>query len=120
MSCDPLAQSIEAAGHDVCGVYVSSRAVLAEQGALHADVALIDLRLSDGDTGAKVAAALQQAGVRVIILSGYTNASAALGAIPHTYAAKPVSDRFCNICWARVRQLSDSLPSAIGPTSKAE
>jgi two-component system, response regulator PdtaR len=100
-----LAHSNEAAGHRVCGIYASSRAVLAEGGALKADIALIDLRLADGDTGAKVAEVLQRAGVRVIILSGYTNASAALCAIPHTYAAKPVSDKL-------VRHLLDTSTSA--------
>jgi ActR/RegA family two-component response regulator len=86
-----LALSIVAAGHSVHGIYRTASEVLADPKARAADVAIIDLNLADGDSGALVAQALQKAGVRVIIVSGYSNASAALGAVPHTYAAKPVS-----------------------------
>ena len=86
-----LALSIVAAGHSVHGIYRTASEVLADPKARAANVAIIDLNLADGDSGALVAQALQKAGVRVIIVSGHSNASAALGAVPHTYAEKPVS-----------------------------
>ena len=86
-----LALSIVAAGHRVHGVYRTAADVLADATASAADIAIVDLKLADGDNGALVAQALQRAGVRVIIVSGHRNASAALGAVPHTYAEKPVS-----------------------------
>lgn len=86
-----LAQRVEAAGHDVLAVYGSARDAL-RRPLPSPDVAIIDLSLSDGETGAEIAQALQRNGTRVIIVSGFTNVSAALCSIPHTYASKPVSD----------------------------
>jgi two-component system, response regulator PdtaR len=86
-----LALSIMAAGHSVHGIYRTGSDVLADPKARAADIAIIDLRLADGDSGALVAQALHEAGVRVIIVSGHSNASAALGTVPHTYVEKPVS-----------------------------
>jgi ActR/RegA family two-component response regulator len=85
-----LARSVEDAGHHVFGIYASSEAVLASDKASQADVAIIDLCLSDGETGTIVAQLLQRAGLRVIIISGHTNVNPGLCAIPHTYALKPV------------------------------
>ncbi len=91
-----LVARVEAAGHQVHGIYGSARDVLAHLSQADSssapDVAIIDLGLADGQTGSVVARALQSAGTRVIIVSGHTNASADLCSIPHTYAAKPVSD----------------------------
>ena len=91
-----LVARVEAAGHEVLGIYGSAREALANlsqaDGRRGPDVAIIDLGLADGQTGSVVARALQSAGTRVIIVSGHTNASADLWSIPHTYAAKPVSD----------------------------
>ena len=86
-----LALSIVAAGHRVHGIYKSAAEVLADPNARAVDVAIVDLNLADGDSGTLVAQALQRAGVRVIIVSGHSNADAALGSVPHTYAEKPVS-----------------------------
>jgi ActR/RegA family two-component response regulator len=87
-----LAQRVEAAGHEVLAVYGSAREALLSRPLPSPDVAIIDLSLSDGETGADVAQALQRNGTRVIIISGFSNASAALCSIPHTYASKPVND----------------------------
>jgi ActR/RegA family two-component response regulator len=87
-----LVERVEAGGHTVHGIYGSAREVLANLPLAPPDVAIIDLGLSDGQTGSAVARTLQKAGTRVIIVSGHSNASADLCSIPHTYAAKPVSD----------------------------
>jgi len=87
-----LVHSIRGAGHQVRGVYASSRAVLEADPLPMADMAIIDLRLADGDTGAMLAQTLHKAGVRVIILSGHPNINAGLGTFPYTYAAKPFND----------------------------
>ena len=87
-----LAARVEADGHRVLGPYCSARDALANLPTPAPDVAIIDLSLADGQTGSTIARALHSAGARVIIVSGYTNANADLWSIPHTYAAKPVSD----------------------------
>lgn len=52
-------------------------------------VALVDLSLSDGDTGAQLAMALARSGVRVCIFSGAEMPDNKLASIPHVYIAKP-------------------------------
>jgi two-component system, response regulator PdtaR len=86
-----LAEAVTAAGHAVVGPYAHAQDVLALSDYAHLDLAILDLELADGDTGASLASDLQKAGVRLIILSGHTNARSTLGAVPHIYAAKPVS-----------------------------
>lgn len=86
-----LAQSVEAAGHEVRGIYARADHVLCGERLPEADVAIIDLFLADGETGAMIARLMQKAGMRVIVVSGHSNVNAGLCAIPHTYAAKPVS-----------------------------
>lgn len=87
-----LVQTIEAAGHEVEGPYARAQDVMALSDLARFDLALIDLELADGDTGASLARVLQKAGARLIILSGHSNARAILGSVPHIHAAKPVSD----------------------------
>ena len=86
-----LASVVEEAGHKVCGVFHNAREALNSAPGLQPDLAIIDLNLADGDTGAAVAQTLQSLGIRVIILSGHSNVGAGLGCVPHTFAAKPVS-----------------------------
>jgi two-component system, response regulator PdtaR len=86
-----LASIVEEAGHAVCGVFHNAREALNDAAEIDPDLAIIDLTLADGDTGAVVAQALQSLGIRVIILSGHSNVGAGLGCVPHTFAAKPVS-----------------------------
>jgi DNA-binding response OmpR family regulator len=88
---DDLAAIVEEAGHAVCGVFRNSRDALDKASELSPDLAIIDLKLADGDTGAALAQSLQSQGVRVVILSGNSNVGAGLGCVPHTFAAKPVS-----------------------------
>lgn len=86
-----LALVVEEAGHAVCGVFHNAGDALSNVGELDPDLAIIDLKLADGDTGAAVAHTLQSLGIRVIILSGNSNVGAGLGLVPHTFAPKPVS-----------------------------
>jgi two-component system, response regulator PdtaR len=86
-----LASLVEEAGHTVCGVFHNAREALNSATERKPDLAIIDLKLADGDTGGAVAQTLQSMGIRVIILSGHSNVGAGLGDVPHTFAAKPVS-----------------------------
>jgi DNA-binding NarL/FixJ family response regulator len=86
-----LASIVEEAGHTVCGVFHNAHEALNSATGLKPDLAIIDLNLADGDTGAALAQTLQSLGIRVIILSGHSNVGAGLGCVPHTFAAKPVS-----------------------------
>jgi DNA-binding NarL/FixJ family response regulator len=86
-----LAGLVADAGHDVCGVFGESVQALARAAELAPDLAIVDLNLSDGATGSEVARTLQAMGVRVVILSGYSNVGQGLGCVPHTFARKPVS-----------------------------
>jgi DNA-binding NarL/FixJ family response regulator len=86
-----LAAIVEEAGHTVCGVFRNARDALGSAAALSPDLAIIDLKLGDGHTGAALARVLQSKGVRVVILSGNSNVGAGLGCVPHTFAAKPVT-----------------------------
>ena len=54
-------------------------------------VAIIDLNLADGVTGANVARALSERGTRIIVLSGVTDVLPALAGIPHVFIQKPVN-----------------------------
>jgi DNA-binding response OmpR family regulator len=61
-----LALIVEEAGHAVCGAFHNARDALSNVGELDPDLAIIDLNLADGDTGAAVAHTLQSLGIRVI------------------------------------------------------
>jgi len=86
-----LAMTVEEAGHTVSGVVHNAPDALKSAAKFKPDLAFIDLKLADGNTGAAVAQALQSLGVPVVILSGHSNVGAGLGCVPHTFAAKPVS-----------------------------
>ncbi len=53
------------------------------------DIAIVDLTLRDGRTGAQLARALATSGVKVCVLSGQSTLSPELMSIAHTYIAKP-------------------------------
>jgi two-component system, response regulator PdtaR len=86
-----LADIIAEAGHTVCGSFESGAEALACARDLKPDLAIIDLYLTDGATGGAIAQAIQQMGVRVVILSGHSNAGAEFGGFPHTFAQKPIT-----------------------------
>ena len=84
-----IAAIVEVAGHVVTGTYSAGAAALAAIPASRADIAIVDLSLTDGDTGGEVARAAEAAGMRVIVVSGHSNVGRGLGLTPHTYAQKP-------------------------------
>ncbi len=86
-----LAATVEAAGHAVEGPYAHAQDVAALADLTQVDLALLDLELADGDTGAALASELQKAGVRLIILSGNSSESSTRGAVPHSNEGKRVS-----------------------------
>ena len=86
-----LAISVEEIGHRVTGVCTNTDDALKAAEVELPDIAFIDLELADGLTGSSLARDLQAMGVKVIVLSGHPNVGAGLGAVPHTYAAKPMS-----------------------------
>jgi DNA-binding NtrC family response regulator len=53
------------------------------------DVAIVDLTLSDGETGAQIARALARSGVKVCILSGQSTPESILMSVSHTFIKKP-------------------------------
>jgi two-component system, response regulator PdtaR len=83
-----LAEALEAAGFEVCGVHARGDEAIRAAKQIQPDLALIDMALADGGTGAEVAQALAKLGCRIVIISG-TDERAALGAIAHTFIAKP-------------------------------
>jgi ActR/RegA family two-component response regulator len=86
-----LSAILEEAGHTVSGVFQRVGEALISARKEKPDFAIIDLKLADGDTGAGAAKTLHSMGVRIIVLSGYSNVGTGLGYVPHTFAQKPVS-----------------------------
>jgi ActR/RegA family two-component response regulator len=86
-----LSAIVEEAGHTVSGVFPRVKEALICARNEKPDFAIIDLQLADGDSGAAAAETLHSLGVRIIVLSGYSNVGTGLGCVPHTFAQKPVS-----------------------------
>lgn len=85
-----LAEHIEAAGAEVCGTFRNSEEARRAAGTLKPDLALIDMTLEDGYTGAALALDLAAMGIRIVVLSGRDEVNRELGAIAHTFIAKPL------------------------------
>lgn len=85
-----LAEHVTSAGADVIGTFRSAAEARAALTTLRPDLALIDLGLADGETGAALAVELASRDCRIIILSGSDEAQPALGRIAHTFVAKPL------------------------------
>ncbi len=81
---------MEEAGGTVCGVFTSGKSAIAAAPALEADVAIIDLTLADGATGADVAESLARLGCRILVLSSAESVNTKLCAIAHTFISKPL------------------------------
>lgn len=85
-----LAHQVEEAGSDVCGSFASSFEAWQAAPLINPDIAIIDLHLADGDSGAALATRLAAQGCKVIVVSGSTIPHSELGQIPHCYVSKPV------------------------------
>lgn len=85
-----LAEHVTLSGCDVIGTFSSAADMRAALTTLRPDLALIDLNLADGDTGAALAVELAALGCRIVILSGSDEVQPALGRIAHTFVAKPL------------------------------
>lgn len=88
-----LEQALLMQGYDVCGLAASGAEARALAERLRPTVAVIDMRLKDGVTGAQVARELQaRLGIPVILMSGHADHRSVdeLGAAG--FLAKPFSD----------------------------
>jgi DNA-binding NtrC family response regulator len=88
-----LEQALLAQGYEVCGLAASGAEARALAERLRPNVAVVDMRLKDGVTGAQVARDLQaRLGIPVILMSGHADhrSASALGAAG--FLAKPFSD----------------------------
>ena len=85
-----LEEMIYDAGHRPVGPARSYAEALELADVTRPTVAIIDINLADGVTGAKVAIALAKRGTRIIVLSSVTDVLAPLAGIPHVFVAKPV------------------------------
>lgn len=85
-----LAHQVEDAGSVVCGTFSSSFEAWRAASVINPDVAIIDLRLADGDSGAALATHLAAQGCKVIVVSGSTVPHSELSQIPHCFVSKPV------------------------------
>ena len=80
------------AGHEPVGPARTYSEALELAETARPGVAIVDLNLADGVTGAGVARALAERGVRIIVLSGRcTDVIPVLAGIPHVFIQKPVN-----------------------------
>lgn len=85
-----LEQMVYDAGHDPVGPARTYGEAMELAETSRPGVAILDLNLADGVTGASIARALAARGTRIIVLSGVTDVLPALAGIPHTFISKPV------------------------------
>lgn len=86
-----LEQMVYDAGHDPAGPARTFGEALELAEIWKPAIAVIDLNLADGVTGAAVARALAERGTRIIILSSVTDVIPVLAGIPHVFMTKPVN-----------------------------
>ena len=86
-----LEQMVYDAGHHPVGPARTFSEALELAETLKPAVAIIDLNLADGVTGANVARTLAGRGTRIIILSSVMDVMPALAGIPHVFMTKPVN-----------------------------
>lgn len=86
-----LEQMVYEAGHEPVGPVRTFSEALEVAESVRPAVAIIDLNLADGVTGANLARLLSERGIRIVVLSGMTTVIPALAGIPHVFLQKPVN-----------------------------
>lgn len=86
-----IQEAVENAACIVCGVFKDSKAVEAICAEIKPDVAVIDLNLQDGATGADLAKYLHDRGCEIIIFSGSHDLEPKLCRFSHTFIGKPLA-----------------------------
>ena len=86
-----LEQMVYDAGHEPVGPVRNFSDALEVADSARPSVAIIDLNLADGATGANLARILHERGIRIVVLSGMTDVSPALAGIPHVFISKPIN-----------------------------
>jgi CheY-like chemotaxis protein len=85
-----LAQEVADAGSHVVGAFQSGIDAWNALDRLRPEIAIVDLRLADGDSGLQLAAHLVERGCRVIVVSGSTRVHPELARLEHSFVSKPV------------------------------
>ena len=86
-----LEQMVYDAGHEPIGPVRTFSEALEVAESTRPAVAIIDLNLADGVTGAHLARLLSEREIRIIVLSGMRDVNPALAGIPHVFLHKPVN-----------------------------
>jgi len=85
-----FAAALNDAGHEVVAIADNAHAALVQAGAVHADLALVDITLRDGRTGLAAARALHEDHIETLLISGDTNLRAKAESVQALgYIAKP-------------------------------
>ena len=84
-----LEQMVYDAGHEPVGPVRTFADALEVAETARPAVAIVDLNLADGATGANLARILSERGIRIIVLSGMMDVIPALAGIPHVFIPKP-------------------------------
>ncbi len=112
-----IEQILTCAGYHVIGVADHQHEALAITTAAKPDIALVDVRLADGESGLDVARALKQRGVPAMFLTGTCPRNDGTG-IALACLHKPFSDRGLLDSINVLRRLiaGEALPAALPPT----
>lgn len=86
-----LEQIVYDVGHEPVGPVRTFSDALELAESVRPAVAIIDLNLADGTTGANLARLLHERGIRIVVLSGMTDVIPALAGIPHVFIPKPIN-----------------------------
>ena len=86
-----IQQAIEDASGTVCGIFRDGACAKAVAEEIKPDIAIIDLGLLDGDTGAEAARLLNECGCEIIVFSGRTGVDPMLCRMSHKFIGKPLS-----------------------------
>ena len=86
-----IQEAVEDANCTVCGVFRDSSSAEAICAEIKPDLAIVDLNLMDGATGADLAKFFHDRGCEIIVFSGETGIDPKLCRFSHTFISKPLS-----------------------------